>query len=154
MSGRRAASTLVIAVAVALGVLLGSGGFTFLYAEGHSYLGDDPGACINCHVMQEDYDDWISSSHSSVAVCNDCHVPQGNMVAKYWSKAIDGFNHSLAFTTGRFPEHIVITPAGRGITESTCRGCHARITHAIDTGASGAEHLECTRCHSSVGHGP
>ena len=134
--------------------LLGAGVFTFVYAEGDSYIADDPGACINCHVMQEHYDAWLNSSHSAVAVCNDCHASQHNLVAKYWSKAVNGLSHSWAFTSGRFPEQILITPANLGIAEAACRECHARLTHTIETVASAQGPLECIRCHSSVGHGP
>ena len=49
--------------------------YTFAYARGWAYMTDDPRACANCHVMNEQYDGWIKSSHRSVAVCNDCHVP-------------------------------------------------------------------------------
>ena len=53
----------------------GSASYTFAYARGWAYMTDDPQACANCHVMNEQYDGWIKSSHRSVAVCNDCHVP-------------------------------------------------------------------------------
>jgi len=52
--------------------VLGLGTYTFTYARGWAYLTDDAGACANCHVMHEQYDGWIKSSHRSLAVCNDC----------------------------------------------------------------------------------
>ena len=64
-----------IIVAVLAGLVIGLGGYTFLYAKGYSYLTNDPQACTNCHVMQAQYDAWVKSSHHSVAVCNDCHTP-------------------------------------------------------------------------------
>ena len=76
-------SRMVFAIAVlVLGAALGLGSYTFAYAQGWAYLTDDPRACANCHVMNEQYDGWIKSSHRSVAVCNDCHVPH-SLVAKY-----------------------------------------------------------------------
>ena len=71
----KASHTSIVIVAVVLGVALGLGAYTFAYARGWAYLTDDPQACANCHVMNEQYDGWIKSSHRSVAVCNDCHVP-------------------------------------------------------------------------------
>lgn len=62
---------------LALGAILGVSGYTFIYARGYSYMTNNPGACANCHVMQEYYDGWLKSSHRSVAVCNDCHTPAG-----------------------------------------------------------------------------
>lgn len=36
----------------AIGAAIGLGAFTFVYARGSSYLGRDPAACANCHVME------------------------------------------------------------------------------------------------------
>ena len=71
-----------IALAVALGVPLGLGGFTFRYAEGLSYFSTDPRACANCHIMQPQYDAWQKASHHTVATCVDCHLPQA-FIPKY-----------------------------------------------------------------------
>lgn len=141
--------------ALALGVILGAaagiGGYTFIYAKGYSYLTDEPAACANCHVMDEQYSGWVKSSHRAFAACNDCHTPPG-FAAKYATKALNGFNHSLAFTTGRFPEPIAITPRNRAITEQACRKCHADIVLAMDGTHPENETLACLRCHRSVGH--
>ena len=66
---------LPILACVAVGILLGSGGYTFYYAEGLSYLSNDPTACVNCHVMRDHYDGWQKASHHAHATCNDCHTP-------------------------------------------------------------------------------
>ena len=154
MSDNKTQATLLLAVALALGVLLGAGTYTFVYAKGFSYMSDEPEVCINCHVMQEHYDAWLNSSHSNVAVCNDCHISQENIVAKYWSKGLNGWNHSVAFTSGNFPEHIHINATNAKITETACRNCHSNIVHAIESDPSSDDQINCTRCHSSVGHGP
>ncbi|HBY60181.1 MAG TPA: cytochrome c nitrite reductase small subunit, partial [Solibacterales bacterium] len=85
-------------LALFLGVSLGVGLFTFGYAQGSSYLTDDPAACGNCHVMRENVESWQKSSHRKAAVCNDCHTPPG-MIPKYSTKALNGVFHSWAFTT-------------------------------------------------------
>lgn len=136
---------------IAVGLAIGIGGYTFLYAKGGSYLTNDPGACANCHIMQDYYDAWIKSSHRSVAVCNDCHTPPG-FVAKYATKASNGFWHSFAFTSGRFPDPLRIKPHNREITEQACRKCHSEIVDAIETPQEDAPQLSCIRCHTSVGH--
>jgi len=41
-----------VVIALALGVAAGLGGYTFVYAKGGSYFGNDPNACANCHVMK------------------------------------------------------------------------------------------------------
>jgi len=46
------ASLAMIILGVLIGVVIGVGGYTFIYAKGYSYLTNDPAACANCHVMQ------------------------------------------------------------------------------------------------------
>ena len=146
---------LVTSLALLLGLTIGLGAFTFVYARGYSYLSNDASVCANCHVMQEHLDAWNKSTHRSVATCNDCHTPH-NLVGKYTVKARNGFWHSFYFTTGRFPDPLRITEPNRKVTEGACRYCHAEITEAIDhapvkTGGSD-ESMRCVRCHRYVGH--
>lgn len=140
----------VLILVVAVGLALGVGAYTFVYARGASYLASDPAACVNCHVMREQYDGWIAGSHRAAAVCNDCHTPPG-LVGTYTTKALNGFWHSFAFTTGRFHEPIQINVRNRGVTETACRHCHAAVVEAIDAGRH-ARRLACTGCHAGVGH--
>ena len=140
---------------VLFGMSIGIGAFTFLYAKGASYLGHDSAACANCHVMNPQYDGWIKSSHRSVAECNDCHTPHDNLVAKYAVKALNGFRHSWAFTSGEFHEPIRITPLNRRVTESACRHCHADVVSAmtsLESRPGKGDEVSCVRCHGSVGH--
>jgi cytochrome c nitrite reductase small subunit len=147
-----ATGALRIATATLVGLAAGVGLFTFGYARGASYLTDDPRACANCHVMNEQFDGWSRSSHRSVAVCNDCHTPPG-FFAKYWTKALNGYHHSWAFTSGRFPDPIRITARNRGVTQQACRKCHAAIVDAIDPHPAGdPSRLDCLVCHRDVGH--
>jgi cytochrome c nitrite reductase small subunit len=145
--------TLVVASG-GLGLTAGLGAFTFVFAKGAAYLTNDPAACANCHVMNEQYDGWRKSSHHAVAVCNDCHTPPG-LIPKYATKALNGFWHSYYFTTGTFQDPIRITQRNRQVTEKACRKCHSEIVSAIDPahGAAGAYGaVECLTCHNSVGH--
>jgi cytochrome c nitrite reductase small subunit len=95
----------------------------------------------------------MKSSHHSVAACNDCHTPY-NLIGKYAVKANNGFWHSFYFTSGKYPDTIEITKFDHKVVEAACRRCHENITAAIDGNVvhGKAEGLECTRCHSSVGH--
>ena len=147
---KRAALTAVILTAI-VGASLGIGSYTFIYAEGLSYLTNDPSACANCHVMRDHLEAWAKSSHHVVAVCNDCHAPH-DFLGKYQTKAVNGWNHSLAFTLGQFHEPIRIGEANRRVTERACRHCHQDIVQAIDTLHDGEHAVSCIRCHASVGH--
>jgi cytochrome c nitrite reductase small subunit len=141
-----------VVTAALLGVASGLGLYTFVYAKGHAYLTDDPAACANCHVMNEQYDGWLKASHRSVAGCNDCHVP-ANFVGKYWTKSRNGFWHSYYFTTQTFEEPIRATPTSRRIAEANCRRCHDPVVQAMGTPShAGDDSLSCIRCHGSVGH--
>lgn len=161
-----------------IGGAAGLGAFTFVYAKGASYLSTDPAVCANCHIMQEHFDAWQRSSHRAAAGCADCHMPH-QLVGKYVAKASNGFWHSLAFTTGKFPDPLQIKPHNRAITERACRDCHADIVAAIDpvesreaidirpavAGAPSSDRPQihdgpaeartresCIRCHTYVGH--
>jgi len=137
--------------ATAVGIAVAVGGYTFLYARGWAYLTNDPRACANCHVMEEQYSGWLKGSHRSVAVCNDCHTPPG-LIPKYLVKAENGFRHSFAFTTGRFPDKIRIVPSDLEVAERACRKCHEPIVTAIEGPNGEAGRLRCITCHRSVGH--
>ena len=143
-----------VAIGVAFGLLLGMGGYTFLYARGASYLTNDPNACANCHIMREQFEGWQRSSHRSVAVCNDCHAPH-DFVGKYMTKAEHGFWHSKGFTLQDFHEPIMIRPVNSAVLQNNCVDCHQGIVSAIDTHAGHAQKmLDCVHCHREVGHGP
>ena len=134
------------------GGIAGLGGFTVNYAQGLSYLTDDPQACANCHIMREYYDGWNRGSHKHVAACNDCHAPHDNLLHKYAIKGINGFRHSYAFTTGNFSEPIRITELNRDVTQTCVLTCHEDVTVAISH-RDDPNPTNCLSCHAGVGHG-
>ena len=140
-----------VVVAGLAGGILGLGAFTFLYAEGGSYLSDDPSACVNCHVMREVYDGWHNGSHKAVAVCNDCHTPH-RFPDKYVIKGLNGWNHSVAFTTGNFHEPIRIRGLNRDVALENCLYCHGDLVVAMSH-IGEEDPTDCLRCHQGVGHG-
>ncbi len=148
---REKGSVVPLLLGIPLGLALGVGLYTFVYAKGAAYMTNDPKACANCHVMEEQYEGWMKSSHRHVAVCNDCHTPPG-LVPKYFTKALNGFNHSLAFTTGRFPDRIQITGRNHSVTEASCIKCHEDITDGINGVRHSDAKVTCIQCHLSVGH--
>lgn len=143
--------TLSLLAVAALGMFVGLGIFTFGYGEGASYLSDDPAACANCHVMQEHHDSWVKSSHHGVATCNDCHLSH-DPVGKWVTKSDNGFFHSLAFTTGDFPEPIRIKERNRKVTQAACLHCHAEFVNEMLPTEPGGQMQYCVHCHGDVGH--
>jgi cytochrome c nitrite reductase small subunit len=143
----------VIVLSILLGLLLGIGGYTFLYAEGLSYMSDDPKVCVNCHIMQPQYDSWQKASHHAVAACVDCHLPHG-FVGKYFAKAENGYNHSKEFTLQDFHEPIMLKATSRRILVENCLHCHGDLVHdQVALVGDDPEALRCLYCHRSVGHG-
>ncbi|NUL83378.1 MAG: cytochrome c nitrite reductase small subunit [Armatimonadetes bacterium] len=134
---------------ISLGVFFGCAAFTFVYARGYSYMSDDPNACINCHIMNEQHDSWLNSSHSAFANCNDCHTPK-TPFAKYWVKAGNGFRHSAYFTLGNFKEPIRITPGNQKVVQDNCIRCHSDLVDSIHPTNDGQ--LDCLSCHSRGFH--
>lgn len=142
----------LLLAAAAVGVLAGVGGYTFVYARGGSYLSDDSTACVNCHVMRPQFEGWERSSHRAVAACNDCHTPEP-FLDHWFVKAMNGWHHSYAFTTGDFIEPIRITEGNHEVTEQACRNCHGELVAQVDAvGHGDDDRVSCTRCHRSVGH--
>lgn len=149
-SRMRRSGWLVLLVCL-LGVPAGVGAFTFVYAKGFSYLSTDPRACVNCHVMNQQFDAWLKSGHRHVATCVQCHLPDHGL-AKWVAKADHGFRHSLAFTLQNFKEPIEITPRDRDIVRVNCVRCHEAVVHAIAAAPARGD-LDCLHCHASAGHG-
>ena len=143
---RGVATVPALVLATVLGVFAGTSVYTFHYAKGSSYLGDDPATCANCHVMASHLDGWLRGPHHAAATCNDCHTPS-TPVRKYVVKALNGWHHSKAFTTGNYPDAIQLRPSSREVVEGQCRTCHADMLAAVD-----ADGVSCIRCHESVGH--
>jgi cytochrome c nitrite reductase small subunit len=153
-SGVGGTTALYLLIATFLGAASGIGVFTFGYADGAAYLTNRPEACANCHVMNEQLDAWIKSSHGKFATCNDCHAPH-DFAGKYYCKARNGFFHSLAFTTGHFPDQIQMHRFNKQVVEANCRYCHSQLTHQIEPLVTGNERttpVSCLHCHADVGH--
>ncbi len=154
----------LLALSLLLGMLAGAGLFTFDYASGLSYLSNDPAACNNCHIMNDQYDSWRKGPHHAVATCNDCHVPP-QFPMKYVAKAQNGYHHSVGFTfqpsrpdaVGAdtvFQEPIRIKRANSQVLQDNCLRCHGDLVHDIVRGSTWADGaIRCVHCHASVGHG-
>jgi cytochrome c nitrite reductase small subunit len=147
-----------------LGAMIGIGVTTFHYAAGLSYLSNDPAACVNCHIMRDEYDAWRKGPHHAFATCNDCHVPP-HFPQKYIAKAMNGYHHSTGFTFQPsrpdepgaklvFHEPIQIKAGNSQVLQDNCLRCHGEFVHDIVRGSSWADGaIRCVHCHRGVGHG-
>jgi len=113
-----------------------------------SYLSDAPGACMNCHVMTDAYVSWQRGSHSRIAVCNDCHVPHSNPVAKYAFKASDGLRHSYVFTFRLEPQVLDLSKGAKPVLQDNCVRCHTQIMQTVHLPDSSQR--KCWDCHNNI----
>lgn len=141
------------------GIAFGLAGYAMYMSRAHSYLSDDPSACINCHIMASYYQSWNHSSHREWANCNDCHVPQDNAFNKYAFKAMDGLYHSAVFTFKAEPQVIRPRDASKEVIMNNCIRCHTQLnTEFVNTGmisytqTAHGEGKACWDCHRDVPH--
>jgi cytochrome c nitrite reductase small subunit len=150
---RRPLRGAALVLAVVLGLFFGMGLYTFTYGQGFSYLSSDPKACVNCHIMQDEYDSWQKGTHHVAARCVDCHLPH-SFIPKMIAKTDNGWRHSKAFTLQNFHEPIQITPRNSRILQDNCLRCHGEFVHPIVAGSTtDANAVTCVHCHQGVGHG-
>ena len=150
-----------VALLILGGVIVGLG-LLFLYLlRMHTYLvGDDPAACVNCHIMSPYYATWSHSSHGRDATCNDCHVPNGNIVSHYAFKGMDDMKHVAYFVTHSERQAIMAEDASAEVIMDNCIRCHKQLnTEFVKTGridymeAKRGEGMACWDCHRNVPHG-
>ncbi|MDQ3022307.1 MAG: cytochrome c nitrite reductase small subunit [Bacteroidota bacterium] len=147
-------ATWTVPVILISGALTGVIFFVLHIGNATSYLSDDPEACINCHVMYTQYASWRSSSHSRIATCNDCHVPQDNVFRKYMFKASDGLRHSTMFTLRLEPQVMKIKQAGIEVVQENCKRCHSNlIDHTFLKTDESDDETKCWSCHTETPHG-
>ena len=140
------------------GLIAGLGCYTLYISRAWSYASDEPSVCLNCHVMASYYQAWNHSSHATRATCNDCHVPQGDIVSKYAFKAIDGLYHAAVFTAGAEPQVIRARAGSQQVILENCLRCHTPLTtELVRMDVRSEDVLEgrakaCWDCHTQVPH--
>jgi cytochrome c nitrite reductase small subunit len=156
-------SKLVVPLFLLGGVAMGLGLYNIYISRVFSYLGDDPAACVNCHIMSVSYQSWSKSSHAQWTNCNDCHTPQHNKLAAMLFKAQDGLGHASVYLRGKEPMAPRPRPAATKVIQDNCIRCHSpRITEHVFAGQAGGDALlvkdghqqekACWDCHRHVPH--
>lgn len=138
----------MVTALLSLGIIAGVG----LYVSDFTvYLGNDPTACNNCHVMDAAYEGWFHAGHQQWAACNDCHTPH-DLIPKYIVKAESGYHHVTAFTFGNIPVNIRAKESTKDIVQENCIRCHQATVANIADGQMDADRY-CFECHRTVAHG-
>lgn len=149
-----------VTLSVLCGVIVGLTGLFFYLLRMHTYIiGDDPAACINCHIMSPYYATWAHSAHARNTTCNDCHVPNNNMAAHYAFKGMDGMKHVAYFVTFSERQSIEAEDASAEVIMDNCIRCHKQLNQEfVNTGridymeAKRGEGKACRDCHRDVAH--
>ncbi|NLD22903.1 MAG: cytochrome c nitrite reductase small subunit [Bacteroidales bacterium] len=133
--------------------------YTFIASRAYSYLSDDPATCVNCHVMAPYYATWMHSSHGRDVTCNDCHIPQDNIVSKYFVKGLNGYNHAAVFTKRTEDQAMRAIPMNSQAIMNNCIRCHTQLnTEFVETGRHSWRKMQeiggsaCWDCHRDVPH--
>jgi cytochrome c nitrite reductase small subunit len=64
---------------------------------------DQPAFCVQCHVMEAQYEAWSHAGAHRRKMCVDCHLPNDNATIHYIWKAIDGMKDVVIFYSGTVP---------------------------------------------------
>ena len=149
------------------GVIFGLAGLFMYLLRAHTYfVGDNPSACVNCHIMTPYYATWSHSSHGRIdnssngATCNDCHVPHQNLLAKYGFKAFDGLKHTVYFVARSERQAPMAENMTGKVVMDNCIRCHSQLNQEfVKSGridymlAQKGEGKACWDCHRNVPHG-
>ncbi|MCL2028977.1 MAG: cytochrome c nitrite reductase small subunit [Deltaproteobacteria bacterium] len=140
------------------GVVVGLASYTVYVSRAWSYISDDPAACVNCHIMGPYYQSWSKSSHAVWSTCNDCHLPQENIIRKYAFKAMDGLYHSALFTLGAESQVIRPRDGSYEVILQNCLRCHTPLVTEFTKmnidykQVLAGETKACWDCHTQVPH--
>jgi cytochrome c nitrite reductase small subunit len=134
-----------VGLLVIAGVVCGLGGLFMYLLRAHTYfVGDNPSACVNCHIMTPYYATWSHSSHGRIdnqkngATCNDCHVPHQNLAVYYGFKAVDGLKHTAYFVGHMEHQAIKAETLTGQVVMDNCIRCHEQLnTEFVKTGRMG-----------------
>ena len=139
-----------ILIFVLAGIAIGLAIVTARISNATSYLSDAPETCMNCHVMTDAYATWQRGSHGRVAVCNDCHVPHSNPIAKAVFKGADGMRHATVFTLRKEPQVLRLSAGAVPVVQANCLRCHASQFVMVRLAAHSER--KCWDCHNNI-HG-
>ncbi len=117
--------------------------------KGMAYM-DSPEFCSSCHIMEPVTASFEESTHSNLD-CNDCHMPEGNLISHAIFKAKVGSGHFYynTFAEEKIPVNIEAKEETKEIIKENCISCHENTVNDV----SHQSKEDCVECHVSVAHG-
>jgi cytochrome c nitrite reductase small subunit len=107
---------------------------------------EQPAFCVQCHVMESQFDAWSHAGAHRRKMCVDCHLPNQNAAIHYIWKAIDGMKDVAVFYSGAVPERIELTAHGGEVVQQNCIRCHEQTVRFVNP------ERKCWECHRRVMH--
>ena len=102
--------------------------------------------CVQCHVMESQYEAWSHAGAHRRNNCVDCHLPNDNSAVHYTWKTLDGLKDLVMFYTGSVSDSIRVTAHGKSVLQENCVRCHETTVMLIDT------ERNCWACHRNITH--
>ncbi len=107
---------------------------------------DQPSFCVQCHVMESEFEAWSHAGAHRRKTCVDCHLPNGNAGIHYVWKSIDGMKDVLIFYSGSVPKNVHLTAHGEKVVQENCIRCHEQTVSMIN------HERNCWECHRRIMH--
>lgn len=142
-SGKR---TVLVSALVAAGVIVVVSVFFMFGPPQLLAKSDQPAFCVQCHVMESQYEAWMHAGAHRRKSCVDCHLPNENVALHYTWKAIDGLKDVVVFYSGMVPERIELTSHGAEVLQTNCVRCHETAVTLI------SKERKCWSCHRRIMH--
>ncbi len=98
-------------------------------ASGAIVVSEQPGFCNSCHIMNNYYDNWKTSTHSEVN-CLECHLQPGFM--GHVKGKINGLSQAIDCIVGRVGTKPSATILDESCLRSECHSTEELLTNNID----------------------
>ena len=110
----------------------------------------EAGFCGQCHVMDDQVDAYLHSSHANAANCGDCHDPDALVTGSMFAAYV-GARDVYRVVTNTAPLEIKTTDLSKKVIQENCMRCHGDIM--VMTGNTSDEGGSyCFHCHRNIVH--
>jgi nitrate/TMAO reductase-like tetraheme cytochrome c subunit len=100
-----------------------------VFASGAIVVSEQPGFCNSCHIMNNYYDNWKTSTHSEVN-CLECHLQPGFM--GHVKGKINGLSQAIDCIVGRVGTKPSATILDESCLRSECHSTEELLTKDIN----------------------
>ncbi len=109
-----------------------------------------PEFCGSCHVMEEQVETFMHSSHHIAAECGDCHVPH-ELVYGAFDKAYTGTKDLIGVIFNKDPFEISAGKHSKDVVQANCVRCHQEFLNEVGN-TMDENGKYCFDCHRNTPH--